>query len=65
MNSAHNNRGFSMIEVLVTIVLISIGVLGLELYSLQGDDDVSRPRVWTRAFHGAPPRQRSGRCRDA
>lgn len=34
MNSAHNNRGFSMIEVLVTIVLISIGVLGL--VALQG-----------------------------
>ena len=34
MNSAHNNRGFSMIEILVTIVLISIGVLGL--VALQG-----------------------------
>lgn len=34
MNSAYNNGGFSMIEVLVTIVLICIGVLGL--VALQG-----------------------------
>ncbi|MDH1562095.1 type IV pilus modification protein PilV [Pseudomonas chengduensis] len=34
MNRAHDSRGFSMIEVLVTILLISIGVLGL--VALQG-----------------------------
>lgn len=34
MNRAHGNRGFSMIEVLVTILLICIGVLGL--VALQG-----------------------------
>ena len=34
MNRAHDTRGFSMIEVLVTILLISIGVLGL--VALQG-----------------------------
>ena len=34
MNRAHDSRGFSMIEVLVTIVLICIGVLGL--VALQG-----------------------------
>ncbi len=34
MNRAHDTRGFSMIEVLVTILLICIGVLGL--VALQG-----------------------------
>lgn len=34
MNRAHGTRGFSMIEVLVTILLICIGVLGL--VALQG-----------------------------
>ncbi|MDH0896115.1 MULTISPECIES: type IV pilus modification protein PilV [unclassified Pseudomonas] len=34
MNRAHDSRGFSMIEVLVTILLICIGVLGL--VALQG-----------------------------
>ncbi|KUJ92033.1 MAG: type 4 fimbrial biogenesis protein PilV, partial [Pseudomonas sp. 63_8] len=34
MNKAHDSRGFSMIEVLVTVLLICIGVLGL--VALQG-----------------------------
>ena len=29
MNSAHNNRGFSMIEVLVAIVILTFGMLGI------------------------------------